>query len=107
MSALEHRSSETERRPYARPDIHLLQPVETVRNVRKHAVNGLQRSNWLFPLPLKERTKMYECTNCGSTVTAEYVRVFEPDEQSGPRVCPRCPDRVRVGASYREAHGAR
>lgn len=57
--------------------------------------------------PAIATTEMYECTNCGSAVTAEYVRVFEPDSQSGPRVCPRCPDRIRVGNSYREAHGPR
>ena len=52
---------------------------------------------------------MPECTNCGSTVTRRYVRVFSPDAEAGPQVCPHCPDRVRTrtGVGYREAHGPR
>lgn len=35
------------------------------------------------------------CQNCGSHVTRQYARVFAPDEDAGPRVCPNCEDMVR------------
>lgn len=50
---------------------------------------------------------MPECENCGSFVTAEYVRVFTPDEMNRPRVCPNCEDKVRDGAEVREARATR
>ena len=36
-----------------------------------------------------------ECQNCGSHVDRQYVRVFEPEGEDAPRVCPNCPDLVR------------
>ena len=38
-----------------------------------------------------------ECQHCGSQLTPEFVKVFEPEEQEGdgPRVCPNCDDLVR------------
>ena len=50
---------------------------------------------------------MPECQNCGSFVTTEYVRVFAPDGEDHPRVCPRCEDMVRDGNSVREARSKR
>lgn len=50
---------------------------------------------------------MPECQNCGSFVTAQYVRVFTPNEVDEPRVCPNCPDRLRDGAEVREARSKR
>lgn len=50
---------------------------------------------------------MHHCSNCGSAVTATYVRVFARDDSTTLQVCPRCPDRVRDGAGYRKARGPR
>ena len=50
---------------------------------------------------------MPECQNCGSFVTREYVRVFTPEGEADPRVCPRCEDMVRDGNDVREARSKR
>jgi NAD-dependent SIR2 family protein deacetylase len=50
---------------------------------------------------------MPECQNCGSFVTTEYVRVFAPNGEQHPRVCPRCEDMVRDGNDVREARSKR
>jgi hypothetical protein len=50
---------------------------------------------------------MTECQNCGSFVTEQYARVFTPDGIDAPRVCPHCEDKVRDGASVREARSVR
>lgn len=52
-------------------------------------------------------TKMPTCQNCGSFVTVQYARVFTPQEIDEPRVCPRCPDKVRDGAEIRTARSTR
>lgn len=38
---------------------------------------------------------MPRCENCDAFVTAEYVRVFAPDDHETVRACPKCPDMVR------------
>lgn len=50
---------------------------------------------------------MPECSNCGSFVTEQYVRVFAPPGYENVRVCPGCEDKVRDGASVREARSKR
>lgn len=45
---------------------------------------------------------MPTCQNCGSHVTADYVRVFTPDAVDEPRVCPNCEDKMRDGNGIRE-----
>lgn len=50
---------------------------------------------------------MTECQNCGSFVTDAYARVFTPNEQGAPRVCPNCEDKIRDGAEVREARSTR
>jgi hypothetical protein len=55
----------------------------------------------------KDAELMPHCENCGSFVTAEYVRVFAPEELDRPRVCPNCDDKVRDGADVREARATR
>ncbi|WP_199174753.1 DUF7563 family protein [Halegenticoccus soli] len=50
---------------------------------------------------------MPECQNCGSFVTADYVRVFSPNDLENPRVCPRCKDKIRDGSTIREARSTR
>ncbi|MEF8831832.1 MAG: hypothetical protein V5A23_09900 [Halobacteriales archaeon] len=50
---------------------------------------------------------MPECRNCGSFVTRQYARVFAPNGMEDPRVCPHCEDRVRDGATVREARSPR
>lgn len=50
---------------------------------------------------------MPECQNCGTTVTDRYVRVFTPEGQDNPRVCPDCDDLVRDGADVRPARSPR
>jgi hypothetical protein len=50
---------------------------------------------------------MPSCQNCGSFVTAAYVRVFAPEGHDRPRVCPSCEDKVRDGAEVREARATR
>ena len=51
--------------------------------------------------------RMPTCQNCGSFVTADYVRVFTPNDVDRPRVCPACEDLVRDGADVREARATR
>jgi hypothetical protein len=50
---------------------------------------------------------MPECQNCGSFVSRDYVRVFAPEGLEDARVCPRCEDAIREGASVREARSRR
>ncbi|SFR88545.1 hypothetical protein SAMN05216559_0502 [Halomicrobium zhouii] len=50
---------------------------------------------------------MPECQNCGNFVTADYARVFTPNGVDAPRVCPQCEDKIRDGASVREARSTR
>lgn len=50
---------------------------------------------------------MPECLNCKSFVTERYVRVFAPPGFDDVRVCPSCKDKVRDGASVREARSKR
>lgn len=50
---------------------------------------------------------MPECANCGSFVTADYVRVFTPEGVDAPRACPSCPDKVRAHGDVRDARAAR
>ena len=50
---------------------------------------------------------MPNCLNCGAFVTERYVRVFAPDDFGTVRVCPRCEDKVRDGATVREARSKR
>jgi len=35
------------------------------------------------------------CQNCDSQVTARYARVFTPEDEDNPRMCPNCEDKVR------------
>jgi len=44
-----------------------------------------------------------ECQNCGSAVSAQYVKVNEPDGVEQPRCCPNCEDLVRDGNGVRES----
>jgi len=50
---------------------------------------------------------MPECQNCGAFVTEQYVRVFTPTGNAGPRVCPYCEDKLRDGATVRDARSSR
>jgi len=51
---------------------------------------------------------MPECENCGAFVTADYARVFSPDDVDGVRTCPRCPDKIRgKGGEPRDARSQR
>ncbi|MGM0605451.1 MAG: DUF7563 family protein [Halobacteriota archaeon] len=50
---------------------------------------------------------MPKCRNCGSFVTDQYVRVFAPPGSNDARVCPSCTDKVRDGATVREARSKR
>ena len=45
--------------------------------------------------------KSAECQNCGSHVDRQFVRVFEPEDEEAPRVCPNCEDLIRDGNSVR------
>lgn len=46
---------------------------------------------------------MPTCQNCDSHVTPDYARVFAPDEDAGPRVCPNCENMTRTrGGVVRE-----
>lgn len=38
---------------------------------------------------------MPRCKNCDAFITAQYVRVFAPDDSDTVRACPNCPDIVR------------
>ena len=46
---------------------------------------------------------MPSCLRCGEFVTENYVRVFAPQGESGPRICPHCEDAVREGTDVRVA----
>ena len=46
---------------------------------------------------------MAKCLRCGEFVTENYVRVFAPEGEDGPRVCPHCEDAVREGTGIRLA----
>jgi len=37
------------------------------------------------------------CQNCGTSISAQYVKVYEPDGVEQPRACPNCDDVVREG----------
>lgn len=50
---------------------------------------------------------MPNCLNCESYVTAQYVRVFAPDDLDTVRVCPHCEDKMRDGNDVREARAPR
>lgn len=50
---------------------------------------------------------MPNCGNCGSFVTAQYARVFTPNDVEQPRVCPNCEDIIRDGSDVREARSQR
>lgn len=50
---------------------------------------------------------MPDCRNCGSYVTAQYVKVFAPDDLDTVRVCPHCEDVMRDGNDVREARAPR
>lgn len=47
------------------------------------------------------------CGHCGAHLTADYVRVFAPDDAETVECCPNCPDRVRAGDGVREAKSQR
>ncbi|WP_449405270.1 DUF7563 family protein [Halocalculus aciditolerans] len=50
---------------------------------------------------------MPHCQNCESFVTDAYARVFTPDTEAQPRVCPNCEDKIRDGADVRQARSTR
>ncbi|WP_459879361.1 DUF7563 family protein [Halorubrum gandharaense] len=50
---------------------------------------------------------MPTCSNCGSFVSKDYVRVLSPPDADGVRACPECPDRVRYEGKVREARSSR
>ncbi|WP_435147191.1 DUF7563 family protein [Halobaculum sp. P14] len=51
---------------------------------------------------------MPDCENCGSAVSADYVRVFAPDDMETVRVCPFCEDKIRDGTGdVRDARSTR
>jgi hypothetical protein len=50
---------------------------------------------------------MPTCQNCESFVTTQYAKVFTPPSEEEPRVCPHCPDKLRDGATVREARSTR
>ena len=50
---------------------------------------------------------MPDCQNCGAFVTNDYARVFTPNDQDNPRVCPDCEDMIRDGHGVREARSPR
>lgn len=43
-----------------------------------------------------------ECQNCNNRVSAQYVKVNEPDGIEQPRCCPNCEDLIRDGNGVRE-----
>lgn len=47
------------------------------------------------------------CSNCGGFVTADYARVFTPNDTDDVRACPDCPDRIRVDGQVRDARSTR
>ena len=50
---------------------------------------------------------MPNCENCEGFVTAQYVKVFAPEEMDTVRVCPNCEDKLRDGGEVREAYSPR
>lgn len=50
---------------------------------------------------------MPSCSNCGSFVTEDYVRVLSPDGAGQPRACPFCEDMVRENGRVRAARSPR
>lgn len=50
---------------------------------------------------------MPRCQNCGNHVTPDYARVFTPTDVDQPRVCPNCPDKIRVNGHIRDARATR
>jgi len=50
---------------------------------------------------------MPNCQNCESFVIQQYARVFTPPEEEQPRACPHSPDKLRDGATVREARSNR
>lgn len=48
----------------------------------------------------------HTCSNCGSHVSAEYVRVFAEDGETVD-CCPRCPDRLREQGRARDVRDHR
>jgi len=54
-----------------------------------------------------EHIRMPTCQHCGSHVTKDYVRVFAPDGEEAPRVCPNCQTMIRDGATVRRARSNR
>ncbi|WP_459888772.1 DUF7563 family protein [Halostagnicola bangensis] len=50
---------------------------------------------------------MPTCQNCRSFVTERYARVFTPEGIDEPRVCPKCPDKIRDGAEIRNTRSPR
>jgi len=52
-------------------------------------------------------SRMPNCQNCESFVIQQYARVFTPPEEEQPRACPHCPDKLRDGATVREARSNR
>lgn len=50
---------------------------------------------------------MPTCRNCSSFVTERYVKVFAPPGNDDVRACPACEDKVRDGATVREARSKR
>lgn len=76
--------------------------------------NGSTETDWI-PDEDKERVEWTdysaenagngtECQNCGHEVQKDFTRVFEPESEGGPRVCPYCTDLVReTDGTIREA----
>ncbi|WP_044956313.1 DUF7563 family protein [Halococcus hamelinensis] len=46
---------------------------------------------------------MPRCQNCSGFVTKQYVRVFAPTGTNTVRVCPQCENKLRDGATVRDA----
>lgn len=42
------------------------------------------------------------CSNCGSHLSSDYLRVCVPDDEDGIQACPHCNDRIRRGGGWRE-----
>lgn len=55
----------------------------------------------------RNETAMPNCLNCGAFVTERYARLFAPVDFDTVRVCPRCDDEARDGATVREARSNR
>jgi DNA-directed RNA polymerase subunit RPC12/RpoP len=50
---------------------------------------------------------MPTCNNCGSHVSDQYLKVFEPESVDDPKACPRCEDKIRSGAEVRDIRAPR